>query len=126
MAFILASSAWDLLLGRNPLDPLAGRRLRRVLFEAKAGGGSHLELIRRFLLAPEASPPLKGQQSDSSSAADNNAPNDEDTGSGSHEGENDNVTGRLLIEDAFFDDGLHGLDVRLPRSGIQAWLWTGR
>jgi hypothetical protein len=117
MAFALASSAWDLHLGGNPLDPLAGRRLRRLLFEAKAGEGSHLDLILH-LLEPESSQPddrlpRAGPSSATQQLIETPLHHDQPAGE------------IMSVTEAFFDDGSRGLDIDLPRGGIRGWLWTG-
>ena len=129
LAFVVASAAWDLHMAPNPLDPLAGRRLRRLLFEVGAGDGQPPELLAQLLLLPPTTPTVVVP--DDNQAAEVTELRAEEGEEASQQGRAGKETAAarepmLSIHDEYFEDGTQGLCVELLQpEKLKGWLWTG-
>ena len=129
LAFVVASAAWDLHMAPNPLDPLAGRRLRRLLFEVGAGDGQPPELLAQLLLLPPTTPTVVVP--DDNQAAEVTELRAEEGEEASQQGRAGKETAAarepmLSIHDEYFEDGTQGLCVELLQpEKLRGWLWTG-
>lgn len=95
LAFLLASAAWDTYLARDPLDPQAGRALRRHLFEVGAGQDPLL-LVQALL-----------------------------TGNGGQAGVAPGGWGGVFVAAKGAEGADGGLEVAVDGGYLRRWLWTG-